>query len=171
MVLAAVGVSWAWIILLFVGGVLFVIAEILIPSSGLLTLLAIASFLGSIILAFMGGQNVGIVVLVLVVCTTPALIYAAVRVWPHTPIGRRIILSGPDHAGTAGDLAALEPEKLEGQIGITKTKLRPAGKIELGDRVIDCVTEGDMVGKGVRVKILQVEGNRVVVRPVDETEA
>ncbi|MDK1031650.1 MAG: NfeD family protein [Planctomycetia bacterium] len=169
--LAAVGVSWAWIILLLIGGILFVVAEILIPSYGMLTLLAISSFLASIVLAFMKGQNQGLIITLVIVLMTPALIYAAMRVWPHTPIARRIILPGPERVGTAGDLAELDPEELEGKIAVTKTVLRPAGKITLGDRVIDCVTEGDMVEEGEKVRILQVEGNRVVVRPVEQADA
>jgi membrane-bound ClpP family serine protease len=40
----------------------------------------------------------------------------------------------------------------------------------LDGRPIDCVTEGDLVPAGRKVKILAVEGARVVVRPVEESE-
>ena len=43
------------------------------------------------------------------------------------------------------------------------TFLRPAGKAEFGERVIDVVTEGDYIEKGSKVKILAIKGNRVVV--------
>jgi membrane-bound serine protease (ClpP class) len=50
-----------------------------------------------------------------------------------------------------------------GEHGRATTFLRPAGKAEFGERVIDVVTEGDYIEKGSTVKILAIKGNRVVV--------
>ncbi|MEN8142822.1 MAG: NfeD family protein [Thermodesulfobacteriota bacterium] len=50
-----------------------------------------------------------------------------------------------------------------GESGTATTFLRPAGKARFGERDIDVVTEGDLIEKGARVKILAIKGNRVVV--------
>ena len=57
---------------------------------------------------------------------------------------------------------------LVGKEAITHTVLRPSGTIRLGDERIDAVAEGSYIGSGVKVKIIYVEGTRVVVRPIEE---
>jgi membrane-bound serine protease (ClpP class) len=42
--------------------------------------------------------------------------------------------------------------------------LRPAGKVQVGDLLLDVVSEGGWVDAGQAVQVVQVEGNRVVVR-------
>jgi membrane-bound serine protease (ClpP class) len=47
--------------------------------------------------------------------------------------------------------------------GITLSALRPAGIAEIEGQRVDVVTKGEMVGRGDRVRVTEVEGNRVVV--------
>ncbi|MFW6216012.1 MAG: NfeD family protein [Alkalispirochaetaceae bacterium] len=48
--------------------------------------------------------------------------------------------------------------------GVTETPLRPAGKVRLGQEVLAAESEGGYVDSGRRVKVVRVDGNRVVVR-------
>ncbi|CAD2075611.1 hypothetical protein JEOAER750_01257 [Jeotgalicoccus aerolatus] len=57
---------------------------------------------------------------------------------------------------------------LVGEIAVTHTVLRPSGTIRLGDERIDAVAEGSYIPSDVKVKIIFVEGTRVVVRPVED---
>lgn len=60
-----------------------------------------------------------------------------------------------------------ELQELLGREGVALTTLRPAGMADFnGDRV-DVVTEGEMVSKDSRLKVILVEGNRIVVKPLD----
>ncbi|MEA3367338.1 MAG: NfeD family protein [Planctomycetota bacterium] len=164
-------VSWGWIAFLLVLGVLFAVAEIFVPSGGLLTVLSILCFVGGIVAGFFVSTTTGIVTLLVTVLLTPVLLYVLMRVWPHTPIAKRAILSGPAGTGKAGDLTHRQPGELEGRAGIAKTMLRPAGKMTLDDgRTIDCVTEGEYVQPGTRVRILANHGARVVIRSVPDQE-
>jgi len=162
--------SWGWIALLLVLGVLFAVAEIFVPSGGLLTVLSILSFVGAIVMAFFVSPTAGIVTLLAIILLTPLLLYVLMRVWPHTPIAKRIILSGPASRGTAGDLTRREAGSLVGRTGVAKTLLRPAGKMTLDGQTVDCVTEGEFVQPGTRVTVLEEHGARVVVRPVPEED-
>ena len=163
--------SWSIVGLLFLLGLVFAVAEIFIPSHGLLTLLSIGSFVGAVVVAFMMGQNEGLMSLGAVALLAPLLVYVAIRVWPHTPIAKKIILEGPTNIGKAADSAHLDPAQLVGQVGVAKTLLRPSGKMVLGDRQIDCMTEGELVPPGRKIQILAVHGAQVVVRAVEEEEA
>jgi len=170
MLMLALEASWPWVALLLAAGILLAIAEIFIPSHGLLTFLSISSFVAAVVVGFLMGTMPGVVTLLAAIVLTPFLIYALLRVWPHTPVARRLILSGPSGIAKAGDLAHHDPKELVGRIGVAKTMLRPSGKMTLDGQPIDCVTEGDLVPAGRKVKILAVEGARVIVRPVEETE-
>jgi membrane-bound serine protease (ClpP class) len=55
---------------------------------------------------------------------------------------------------------------LVGQTGTAHTDLRPSGIATIGTRRVDVVTDGQWISSGAPVKVLEVEGNRVVVRKI-----
>ncbi|MHC4476084.1 MAG: NfeD family protein [Planctomycetota bacterium] len=55
-----------------------------------------------------------------------------------------------------------------GDLGEVVSRLRPAGRVQFGDCVVDCVAEGDFLAVGSKVKIIEVRGNRVVVKRVED---
>ena len=54
--------------------------------------------------------------------------------------------------------------ELIGRAGLTITPLRPAGTITIDDERIDVVSEGGYIDNGQSVKVIKVEGSRIVVR-------
>lgn len=73
--------------------------------------------------------------------------------------------------------AALEnPQEVEGEdlryfigrTGQTRTALRPAGIAEFDGVKLNVVSDGDFVDAGRSVRVERVEGNRIVVRELDE---
>ncbi|SDL21509.1 NfeD family protein [Lacicoccus qingdaonensis] len=57
---------------------------------------------------------------------------------------------------------------LVGETAITVTPLRPSGTIRYGEERIDAVAEGSFITADKKVKVIHVEGTRVVVRPIEE---
>ncbi|MBE0537961.1 MAG: hypothetical protein IH624_20055 [Phycisphaerae bacterium] len=51
-----------------------------------------------------------------------------------------------------------------GQCGRVVSTLRPAGQARFDDLVVDVVSQGEFVGEGAQVEILEIHGNRVVVK-------
>ena len=116
---------WVWALMLIVVALGLAVLELFVPSGGVLAFLSIASIIGSLILAFKSGPVVGLVFLVGVIIGLPTSFGMAVKWWPHTPIGRRILLRAggedvlPDddfHRGLKG---------LIGQTGEAKSKMLP----------------------------------------------
>ena len=64
---------------------------------------------------------------------------------------------------TVGDIGTDKPELLN-QTGKALTPLRPSGTAIISGKRIDVVTEGPFVEPGTDVKVVEVEGMRVVVR-------
>lgn len=98
-----------------------------------------------------------------------ASIYVIRRFLPDTPYLNRMLLAPPQAEERAAlnrreSMVALE--HLAGKRGITATPLVPAGKVQFGDELIDCVSNGDLVPKGTPVVVEEVAGNRIVVRKV-----
>ena len=65
-----------------------------------------------------------------------------------------------------GYTSTADKNELIGAIGVCATDLRPAGTITVEGEPIDVVTEGGFVDKGNIVKVIGVEGSRVVVRRI-----
>ena len=60
--------------------------------------------------------------------------------------------------------------ELIGKVGKTITPLRPSGTVLVDDERIDVVSEGSYIDSNKKVKIIEVEGSRIVVREIKEKE-
>ena len=65
-----------------------------------------------------------------------------------------------------GYTSSTNKNELIGAIGVCATDLRPSGTITVEGEPVDVVTEGGFVDKGNIVKVIGVEGARVVVRRI-----
>ena len=74
---------------------------------------------------------------------------------------------GEEGDAAEGDLSqASWPDRstLLGAIGVAATTLRPAGKAQFGEEFVDVLAEGSYVVPGTRVQVIEIEGNRIVVK-------
>jgi membrane-bound serine protease (ClpP class) len=155
-------------LLLFVGLVLLVM-EVFFPSAGILAFLAAAALVGAIIFGFQQGMLFGFIFLVGAVVGSVVLVALAFRFWPKTSFGRRMMLDAPP----ASDVLPEDSEKemlkdMIGRIGKTRCKLLPSGIISIDGRKIDAVSEGMPIEVNQEVRVIQVRGKRLVVRPLDD---
>lgn len=156
--------EYAWIFILLAAGLFFLLLEIFLPSAGLLLVSGVAALVVSIVLAFRHSPPLGILVIVLIAILLPLEIIVGVKVFPHTPIGKRVVL-GPKEKTTADDRAIeTDMSSLVGKEGVTVTYLRPAGVADIEGRRVDVVAEGLLIDANRPVRVLRVDGNRVVVR-------
>ncbi len=84
---------------------------------------------------------------------------------PSIPYANRLVLQPPSDDGPDQG-HALNNSALLGAIGIAVTTLRPAGKAQIGDDFLDVMAEGDYVQPGRRVQVIEIEGNRIVVKEI-----
>jgi membrane-bound serine protease (ClpP class) len=172
------------VVALFVLGVVFVLVEVLLfgHSSiivGVLGVLFIfASLLWAMIDRYPGqkflptGQMLKIPLLNMFLTFLSAAILIALlaRFLPQTGIYRRFILSttnppGPSLVGVPRSFATALP-LAPGMQGRALTILRPSGKAEFENHVVDVVTEGEFVAPETPVAIVSTDGMRVVVKGV-----
>lgn len=160
---------WVWAILLLVLGIGLAVLELFIPSGGILCILAAASVVGAVIMGFRQGPIMGFSILILAVVGLPAMLVLALKYWPRTAFGRRVLLAAPKSEDVLPDDPSLRALKgLVGRVGRAKSRMLPAGVISIDGRTVDALSEGMPIDPGQAVRIIEVRGNRVMVRPVDE---
>ena len=173
------GLTGFEVIAVFVLGVLFVLAELLLfPGVTVLAVVGTALMAGSLLFAMVDyypGQafdlsfdvfvgpliNLGIAgVLFVFVAAFLA------RFLPDLPLFKNLILGTQSAAGSSVPQPAgalFETRVRIGDEGMAKTVLRPAGTAAFGAALIDVVTDGEFVEPGTRVRVASIEGERVVV--------
>ncbi|MCG8335038.1 MAG: ATP-dependent Clp protease proteolytic subunit [Proteobacteria bacterium] len=76
------------------------------------------------------------------------------------------VVNGPFLEGTLKEshiTQATEKGVQVGDVGRADTFLRPSGKIVVGNKLFDAITSGDFIEKGTAVRIIKIDGNRIVV--------
>jgi membrane-bound ClpP family serine protease len=158
--------------LLIGAGFLLLVADLFIPTGGVLTLLSLGSIIVGVVVTFSsGGLFVGLATTIGVFIALPLFASVLLRYWPRTPMGRRFFLTTPPEDATVAALPVnQELEQLKGRIGRSLSALRPAGMVDFDGRRIDTITEGMMVEPGQLVRCIDVRAGKVVVRPVEKPD-
>jgi len=160
---------WVWAVLLLVLGVGLAVLELFIPSAGILCVLAAASIVGAVIMGFRQGPLTGFAILIAAVIGLPAMLILALKYWPRTALGRRVFLAAPKSEEVLPDDPNLrELKSLVGRVGRAKSRMLPAGAISIDGKTVDAISEGVPIDPGQSVRVIEVRGNRVVVRLVEE---
>lgn len=144
------------------------VAEVFIPSFGLLSICSLACLVGGVTIFFHHSPMAGWIGVVVAVVMVPSLLIMAYRILPRTRFGKRVILAPP--VRDRGDAIADTPElvKLIGRTGRVLTTMRPVGMCDFDGRRVECVAERGYLQKDNRVKVIRVEGTQVTVRVMDE---
>jgi membrane-bound serine protease (ClpP class) len=98
------------------------------------------------------------------------------RYLPQIPLLNQIVLHPPGMSPADElDEPQLRPDRagegeafgsLVGQIGGAFSDLRPAGKAMIGGQYLDVVSDGPYIKQGQRIEVIEVAGNRIVVKQV-----
>ncbi len=146
-------------ILLFGIGVALLLGELLLPTHGLLGILGGGGIAGAIVVCYMIDFWLGTGVLVASTIITPFAGAATVKLWPKSPIGRRVVL--PPVIDTVP-----APSVRIGQPGVTVSELRPMGVCEFDSGRLEAISEHGMIQPGRPVTVVAMSGNRPTVRPL-----
>lgn len=155
------------ILLLLVGFVL-IVAEVFLPSGGMILIMCTISFVASLwcaVQAWYGTHPVafGSYVTSLIVLI-PTIVIGAFQVFPKTPFGRQIIAAPTPEEVTPHAEERQHLATKIGRIGEAVTPMMPGGLVSVDSERLHAFTEGVMIEKGTPVEIVEVRGTRVVVR-------
>jgi membrane-bound serine protease (ClpP class) len=150
------------VVILLIVGALLLALETVLP--GLIAGIVGLGCLGTAVV--MGYFNFGAKTGTLILAGVGAGLVAGTLAWfRYFPDSRfaRVFVS----QGSVGNVGAEKPELLD-QTGTALTTLRPCGTALIKGKRVDVVSEGGLIEKDQAVKVVALEGMRVVVRPVDQ---
>lgn len=146
------------VVILLLSGVVLILLETVLP--GMVAGLAgIGCLIGGVVVGYMEwGTPAGHYLLVGVVAGLVVGFGLWAKYFPESRFARVFVSKG-----AVGIVGAERPELLE-QTGTAYTALRPCGTALISGKRVDVVTEGPFIERGTPIKVVAVEGLRVVVR-------
>jgi membrane-bound serine protease (ClpP class) len=174
----AAGVAGWEVAIVFLVGVLLVLSELFLhPGTILPGLCGAALMAGAIIWAMIDRRPsdpwwpTGSMLLWPVINLFIAVLGATVAAYflgkylPQSRAFRWLVLAETTPHGQGPLIPEAPADVLTGAKGTARTMLRPSGKAEIAGRLLDVVTQGDFIEEGHGVRVIAVEGVRVVVAP------
>ena len=156
-----------WIpVLLFVVGFIALFLELFVPAAGVIGGAGIICMIIGTVLGYRYlGRTAGFLFLAGTLIGTPAMIVIGLKLFPKTFVGKKLILSHSQQPESGFTSYTEEMyEGLAGKTGTAVTPLRPSGMVMIGSKKYSVVTSGEMILKNKQVKVIKVEGSRIVVR-------
>jgi membrane-bound ClpP family serine protease len=160
-----------WIVLavfLYFAAALLTIAEIFLPSGGLLAVCVAGCVIGGLVIFFQHSLAAGWIGVVVVLVMIPSVIIGAFNILPKTRFGRSTTLEPPKRE--LGD-GIPDTDRLKGLVGATGmviTPLRPVGTCDFAGQRVECVAESGYVDKGKNVQVIKIESTQLTVRVINE---
>lgn len=151
------------VLILFAAGLILIAIEVAIPGFGIPGIAGIGCIVASILIGSANPLEAAGSFAIAVVLSI-AVLFVVFKYAPRNKLFDHIILKGEQKNESGYIPHKAGKEALVGLEGEALTFLRPAGTVLIDDKRIDVVTEGDFIEKGSRIKVVAVEGNRVIVR-------
>ena len=147
-------------------GLAAIILEAFVPAAGIIGLAGLGSIIAGVVIAFSRlGDLTGSIYLAVVLILVPVFILVYFKFFPRSFMGRWLISrDSQDPQKGYSSFSAEKYADLLGREGRSLTVLRPAGTVRIGERKLSVVTEGEYIEKDQPVRVIKVEGSRIVVR-------
>jgi len=157
-------------VFLFFASAALLVAEVFVPSGGLLSVCSLACLAGGVVIFFNYSTTVGWIGIIIAIIMIPTVLISAYRIFPKTKFGKTVTLMPPkrDLGDAIPDTDRLK--ELLGRTGVVLTDLRPVGMCDFSGQRLECVAETGYIEKDNNVTVIRAEGTQLTVRMV-ETEA
>ncbi len=150
--------STSGIITLYIIGLIAITIELFIPGA-IVGICGVGCVIASIVFAYLHISNLlGHILLGIAICFIPIFFITWYKLLTKTFAVKASEKGFTSSAYKRDDLLSAE--------GIAITTLRPSGTANINGNKVDVVSEGEMILKNTKIKVTDVKGNRVVVRPV-----
>lgn len=156
--------GWA-ALLIFITGIILLLVEAVVPGFGVPGIGGIVCISIGIVIASPDVEMAIISILVAIVVSI-LVAYLFIKYGQKSPYLDKIVLN-TNHVGDSGYSSTIDNRKYLYKEGITLTTLRPSGTIVVDDDRLDAVTEGQYISKGEKIKVIKIEGSKVIVRKIE----
>lgn len=158
-----------WGIVLIAVAAFLLVLEVFIPSAGIIAVTSAIVAIAGIVCLFRYDTNWGLIGSLAVMVIGPILGGFMLKIWPSTPIGRRLIYGDQteeDRQRLAESERAMQAERLAliGLEGKAITDLRPIGMAQIGDNRYEVLAESGWIKAGSSLRITHADGAQIKVR-------
>lgn len=157
-----VGASSFTVAILVIVSIILLLIELFVPGFGIPGILGIIGIIASIIIASSSVEQ-AIISLIIAFALTIVAIILLIKFAPGNKIFEKISLD-TSMDRESGYRSTIDYQEYEGKIGKTLTPLRPSGTIEIENKRLDAISENVYIEKDQEIKIVKVEGSRIIVR-------
>ena len=156
------------IALLYFAGFTLLIAELFVPSHGLLTLTAMACMAVATYHTFEHSTTVGIIGTVACLVLVPTVLFLGLKYVRYLPMGDSLAPPNPTFSSAGSVLDSSNIEAFIGQTGRAVTPLHPVGICEFNGHRIPCVAESGMIDVETKVMGAEMRLQNLAVRPLTD---
>jgi len=156
-------------VFLYFACAVLIIAEVFVPSGGLISICALACLVGGIAIFFHHSLIAGWIGIGIALIMIPAVLIFSYKIFPKTRFGKIVILTPPERLQGDAVPDTAELKELLDAVGVVLTPLRPVGMCDFSGQRIECVAESGYVEKDKRVKVINVESTQLTVRVIEES--
>jgi len=156
-------------IFLYFASAFLIIAEVFVPSGGLISICSLGCLIGGLMIFFHRSTVAGWVGLAIAIVMIPLVLVIAYKMFPKTKFGKSVTLTPPQRQQGDAIPDTEELKEMLGAEGVVLTPLRPVGMCDFSGQKVECVAEGGYVDKGKKVKVIHVQGTQLTVRVIKET--
>ncbi|MBN1919346.1 MAG: hypothetical protein JW889_15700 [Verrucomicrobia bacterium] len=159
------------VVLLALAGIGLIMAEVFVPG-GVLGTLGLGALVASIVLAALHFSTAGVILTVVLILVGAIGAWTLTfRVFRRSRMGQGVFLSTTQRGMNVLADTAEQYQRLVGKRGVAQSYLRPAGVADIDGNRVDVVTEGDYVKAGTPIEVIELEGNHLVVRAIEEEQS
>ena len=156
-------------IFLYFACAVLIIAEVFVPSGGLISLCALACLVGGAVIFFQHSATAGWIGVGIAFVMIPGVLIFAYRIFPKTRFGKSVTLTPPERQQGDAIPDTSELKEMLGEVGVVLTPLRPVGMCDFSGQRVECVAEGGYVDKDKKVKVIDVESTQLTVRMIEDS--
>lgn len=170
------GLEWA--VIFVIGLALFIVELFVLPGTLFIGLIGGAMMIAALVMAMVdfypgmptipsfGLLRDSLLNVLITLAAAIVIVMLLSRFLLTTPLYRRMIATSASGASADATIVAEQKSRL-GEIGTTLSALRPGGKAQFGETILDVISQGEMIPRGTKVRVIAFSGREPIVEPTD----
>jgi membrane-bound ClpP family serine protease len=143
--------------LLIIGLILLIVEVVFIPGTTVVGILGVAFSIVGVLMSYHHfGNTVGFYILLTSLVATAIALYYSFKSGAWNKFSNKSTMESKVNEGTQSHLRV-------GDVGKTLSALRPFGKAAFGSSIVEVRSVGMYAEPGMDVRIMQIEGNQIIV--------
>ena len=152
--------------ILFISGIFLLLIELYVPGFGFWGISGIGCIIASFFLT-LGGNMAAVSILSFSLVVAIVIFLLILKFLPSSTLWARLMLKESE-SSQDGFNSSHDYSGYLGREGLVVSLLRPAGIVDIDGEKIDVVSEGKYIEPGTKVKVVSINGSRIVVRSINK---